>query len=396
MTKKLKYTRTHPWISFKLNLDHADMGIWTLAGEAKAKCEQIAALPLKPAIADRLAGIYLTKGVKGTTAIEGNSLTEEQVRKRIEGKLTLPPSQEYLGQEVDNIVMALNEIAQAIKNQGPQRLTANLIKHFNRQVLNNLNLEEGVTPGEIPKFQVGVFQYRGAPREDCAYLLERLCEWLNSDHFSLPYYGRDSKIVSAMIKAVIAHLYIAWIHPFGDGNGRTARLIEFFILFSSGVPDIAAHLLSNHYNTTRGDYYRQLDLASKSGGATLPFLRYALEGFVDGLEEQLETIKFHQWNIAWHNFVHETFQATKATKTHKRRRELVLALTLSPNPVPLNLIRGLSPKIASEYGSLHIRTLIRDLNAVVQMDLVRQSPDGYEVKKEKLLAFLPFIRRQEG
>ena len=390
MTKNKTYEKTHPWISFKLNLDHADMGIWTLAGEAKAKCEQIANLPLKPAIANQLAGIYLTKGVKGTTAIEGNSLTEEQVRKRIEGKLKLPPSQEYLGQEVDNIVAALNEIAQASKDQRPQRLTANLIKHFNRQVLDNLTIEEGVIPGEIAKFSVGVFQYRGAPREDCEYLLERLCEWLNSDHFSIPYYGRDSKIVSAIIKAVIAHLYIAWIHPFGDGNGRTARLIEFLILFSSGVPDIAAHLLSNHYNTTRGDYYRQLDLASKSGGDTLPFLRYALEGFVDGLEEQLKTIKFHQWTIAWQNFVHDSFRATKSTKTHKRRRELVLALTLSPNPVPLNMIRDLNPKIATEYGNRHIRTLMRDLNAVIQMDLVRQSSDGYEVKKEKIFTFLPF------
>ena len=386
----MTYAKTHPWISFELNLDHADMGIWTLAGEAKAKCEQIAALPLKPAIADHLARIYVTRGVKGTTAIEGNTLTEDQVRDRIEGKLTLPPSQEYLGKEVDNILAALNAIAQAIRNQPEIILTPDLIKVFNKQVLNDLTLDEGVIPGEIPKFPVGVFHYRGAPREDCEYLLERLCDWLNSDHFLLPYYGRDSKIVSAIFKAVIAHLYIAWIHPFGDGNGRTARLIEFLILFSSGMPGIAAHLLSNHYNATRSDYYKQLDHASKSGGDTLPFLRYALEGLVDGLEEQLKKIKYHQWTIAWHNFVHESFQATKSTKTHKRRRDLVLALTLSPKPVPLNEIRDLSPKIAAEYKTLHIRTLMRDLNAVIQMDLVRQKPEGYEVKKEKILAFLPF------
>ena len=390
MTKNMTYSKTHPWINFKLNLDRADMGIWMLAGEARAKCQQIASLPLKPAIADHLARIYVTKGVKGTTAIEGNTLTEEQVQERIEGKLTLPPSKEYLGQEVDNIITALNEIAQAIKKQPDLRLTPELIKLFNRQVLNNLTLEEGTVPGEIAKFAVGVFQYRGAPREDCEYLLERLCDWLNSDHFLLHYYGRDSKIISAIIKAVIAHLYIAWIHPFGDGNGRTARLIEFLILFSSGMPDLAAHLLSNHYNLTRGDYYKQLDYASKSGGDILHFLRYALEGLVDGLDEQLKAIKYHQWTIAWFNFVHESFQATKSTKTHKRRRELVLALTLSPKPVPLSGIRDLSPKIATEYGTRHIRTLMRDINAVIQMDLVRQTPDGYEVKKEKILAFLPF------
>lgn len=55
----------------------------------------------------------------------------------------------------------------------------------------------------------------------------------------------------AIFKAVVAHLYLAWIHPVGDGNGRTARLVEFQILLSSGVPSPAAHLLSNHYNQTR-------------------------------------------------------------------------------------------------------------------------------------------------
>ena len=395
MTKNRTHEKTHPWINFKLNLDQADMGIWTLAGEAKAKCEQIAILPLKPALAEHLAGVYLTKGVKGTTAIEGNSLTEEQVKKRIEGTLKLPLSQEYLGQEIDNIVSAINGIAQRVKSEGSLKLTVDLIKHFNRQVLDKLTLEPEVIPGEIRNYSVGIFNYRGAPREDCEFLLDALCVWLNDDRFSFSgsYYKRDTKIILAIIKAVIAHLYIAWIHPFGDGNGRTARLVEFLILFGSGVPDIAAHLLSNHYNITRVEYYRQLDASSKSGGNTLPFLRYALEGFIDGLEEQLRYIESHQFNVVWQNFVHESFQATKATKTNKRRRDLVLALSSSSNPVPLNQISSLNTKIALDYGNRHIRTLMRDLHAIQKMDLVEQLPNGYSAKKQKLSAFLPFINQ---
>jgi len=41
------------------------------------------------------------------------------------------------------------------------------------------------------------------------------------------------------------------IHPFGDSNGRTARLIEFYILLRAGLPDMVSHILSNHYNDTR-------------------------------------------------------------------------------------------------------------------------------------------------
>jgi Fic family protein len=98
---------------------------------------------------------------------------------------------------------------------------------------------------------------------------------------------------------VVAHLCLAWIHPFGDGNGRTARLVEFQILLGAGVPTPAAHLLSNHYNQTRTEYYRQLDRASKSGGEIVPFIEYAARGFVDGLREQLHKIRDQQWDVSW-------------------------------------------------------------------------------------------------
>ena len=97
-----------------------------------------------------------------------------------------------------------------------------------------------------------------------------------------------------------AHLYLAWIHPFGDGNGRTARLVEFLLLANCGVvPMPAAHLLSNHYNLTRDRYYRELARASESGGDTLGFLTYAIEGFIDGIREVIGMVREQQVNIAW-------------------------------------------------------------------------------------------------
>ena len=63
-----------------------------------------------------------------------------------------------------------------------------------------------------------------------------MCEWLNGSAFS----GDGAmRIPVAIIKASLAHLYLAWIHPFGDGNGRTARLCEFLVLVTSGVPTSA-------------------------------------------------------------------------------------------------------------------------------------------------------------
>lgn len=141
--------------------------------------------------------------------------------------------------------------------------------------------------------------YRGAPAADCEFLLGRLCEWLNSEEFAAP--DEELKVPLALVKAVVAHIYLAWIHPFGDGNGRTARLVEFHILLASGVPVPAAHLLSDHYNLTRSQYYRELAKASKSGGDILPFIAYALNGFLDGIREQIKRVREQQMRVAWEN-----------------------------------------------------------------------------------------------
>jgi len=92
---------------------------------------------------------------------------------------------------------------------------------------------------------------------------------------------------TAIIKAVVAHPYFVLIHPYGNGNGRTARLIEWRTLDAAGIATPATHLLSNHYNLTRTRYYQMLDRASLVGDTT-PFFEYAIEGFMDQLEEQLK------------------------------------------------------------------------------------------------------------
>ena len=102
------FERTHPWISFRIDLRKAAPTLWLLLGEAASKCEHIAGVPLRPSVAQSLHQLYLAKGALATTAIEGNTLTETEVLAHLQGKLRLPPSKEYLGQEVDNCVSFAN------------------------------------------------------------------------------------------------------------------------------------------------------------------------------------------------------------------------------------------------------------------------------------------------
>ena len=94
----------YPWINFNLDLSKLSFKTWVKLGECAAKSEQLAKVPLTPSKQKEMHRVYLVKGALATTAIEGNTLTEEEVRLRIEKKLKLPPSKEYLGQEIDNIV----------------------------------------------------------------------------------------------------------------------------------------------------------------------------------------------------------------------------------------------------------------------------------------------------
>jgi Fic family protein len=379
------YEKTHPWITFQVNLKSASARLWMNLGEASSKCEHIAGVPLRPSVAQELHQLYLAKGVLGTTAIEGNTLTEDQVRQILDGTLKLPPSKEYLQQEIENVLRACNQIGALLAASQPVPLTVAKLKEFNAIVLDKLKVEPEVIPGQIRTHSVGVLRYRGAPAEDCEYLLQRLCDWLNGDDFNAP---SSDTVVYAIIKAVLAHLYLAWIHPFGDGNGRTARLVEFQLLLTAGVPSPAAHLMSNHYNHTRTEYYRQLDYASKSGGDILPFMEYAVQGFVDGLRGQLELVREQQWDVTWRNYVHEMFR-DKIKASDIRQRHLALDLSAIATPVPLAKITETTPRLAKTYATKSPKTLQRDLAELEKLGIVERTAEGIRAKREIILAFLP-------
>jgi Fic family protein len=362
-----------------------------LLGEARSKTEHLAGSLLKPQVAADMNQLFLAKGAHATTAIEGNTLSEAQAQELLRGTLRVPPSQEYLVREVQNIVDACNAIKENLVAGAPTELEPALVRAFNRQVLDGLDLDEDVVPGEIREHSVTVGRYRAVPAAEAEALLDRLCEWLNGPDFEPS--DPEWKVPWALIKAVVAHLYIAWIHPFGDGNGRTARLVELQILLAAGMPMPASHLLSNHYNETRSEYYRQLDRASASGGDVVPFLRYGIQGFVDGIRTQLSYVKSQQFDDRWEQFVYETFGHTHSV-ARERRRRLVLEMSKHDEPIPRMHLPRLAPELTAAYAGTE-RMLSRDLNALRSMNLIERVPEGWQPKRHQILAFLP-IRRDSA
>lgn len=371
------YVKSHPWLKFDLDLDRANAHFWMLLGEARSKCDHIRFVPLERATAEELQRVYFAKGIAATTAIEGNTLSEEQVLDRISGQLELPISQEYMGVEIDNMISAYNDIIEGAMSGHPIIVDAHTLAMLNKQILDGTNHESEAVPGKTREHDVRAGSYLAAPWTDINYLVDRLCEWLDGPAFR-PQTEAD-RIPFAFIKAVVAHLYIEWIHPFGDGNGRLGRLVEFMVLVSCGVPVPAAHILTSHYNETRPEYYRQLAGASRRDFSLRPFLQYAAQGWVDGLFAAIKQLHKQQERLMWRAIVDDRLEDRHTAAAH-RQRLLLHALGQVDGWTTRRNIPVLTPELARSYAGKTTKTITRDINALYAMGMLRTRPGRTEIR----------------
>lgn len=368
-------TRRYSHLLFRTSWN-LDKDIAYKLGKCDAIVEAISAMPIQPANRARLLRVSLVKGAQATTAIEGNTLSQAEVEKVAAGG-SLPPSKEYQEREVRNILDAMNELLGAVADDGKALLISDdLIEQFHRRVGRELGDHFDAVPGQFRTDSRVVGPYKCPDPADVPELVRRLCEWLQNE---FGFASDKQTFADAVIQAIVAHVYVEWIHPFGDGNGRTGRLIEFYILLRAGNPDIASHILSNFYNQTRPEYYRQLDRASKEKDLT-SFIRYAVQGYHDGLAECLRTVQESVFEVAWRYLVHDRFAEHRPRKrvVLKRRRNLVLSMP-PDRELSIGELALLTADLARQYASLSARTLLRDLDEIKKMALVIEKNDRFRI-----------------
>ena len=395
---------THRFIKFPPSFHDVGSRVWLLLGEIQARIELIKRLPIPPDDSNMLRGMYLTKGVHSTTAIEGNSFSEEEVAKIINKEMKAPPSRAYQEKQIENMVEAFSMVGNNLIGGDSSRFSVKLLHKYHELVLNGLeeSISEEVVIGKFRGHRVIVGRYLAAPPDEVPSLMQQYCDWLNDKPIGTEGY----EVAEQIVKAIVAHVYFTWIHPYGDGNGRMSRLVEFAILVGAGVPDIAAHLLSNFYNDTRDMYYRELQRShgeSQDGSyaeevSLNGFLEYALQGYKDELDKQFLLIHGLQIQTIWHDVIHAEFRkqfSENLTRTQQRQKRLVLDLTdhRFENPVRKGEIPDISAALARAYRDKTERTIQRDLNALVNMGLLKHDDKGYKPNTDLLMAF--FARSRE-
>ncbi len=388
---------SHDFIRFPPALAQFSARTWLLLGEIQATAEAVRALPISPAHAYELDIEYQAKGIHGATSIAGNSFAEEEVASIITGEFPAYASRIADLRQIKNLSEAYNMAARDEMFGGSPPFSIEKLNRFHQLVLNGLgeNSERQMRVGALREQRTSVGRYLTPPPEDCEALLSQYCAWLNSD--DEPAHGLEGyDITRSIIKALVAHVSFVWIHPYDDGNGRMARLIEHIILLRSGLPEICTHILSYFYSTSKRRYYSELERShgELQDGAYPPlgelrgFIEYALEGFIDGMADLMLAIGSMQVQAIWRDHIRACFPALP-TPLQRRRMRLALDLTdrCVDEPVMPEQIRELSAAVEQDYAQESDDALAEDLVALVKMDLVIFDERGFQPNPELMLSF---------
>lgn len=199
-----------------------------------------------------------------SNAIEGNTLTLQETKVVLEG-ITIGGKSLREHFEVINHLEAIAYIKEIVKNK--EDLSQWQIKSIHSLILKNIDDENA---GRYRNTNVMISGAKHIPPD---YLK------LNDEMFSfIKYYQEDAQKLHPIIRASRVHIFFVGIHPFIDGNGRTARLLMNLELLKNNF------LPLNIKNKNKLEYYEALDTAHCDKDYSkfdLLIARYALEAFED-------------------------------------------------------------------------------------------------------------------
>jgi Fic family protein len=214
---------------------------------------------------------YRAMVVQSSCAIEGNSLTLEQVSTILEGKKVLAPAHDVL--EITNANRAYEAAATWSPHSSRDFCAAHKI------------MMAGLIPdaGSYRQGHVGIIRgqkvtHVGPKPQLVPKLMGQLFD-----------YVRASRDIPRAIIASVCHYEIEFIHPFSDGNGRMGRLWQHVILVE-GNPLLAQVPFESIIKERQKDYYKALRQSDQAGEST-PFVEFSLEALLGALEAIWETYK---------------------------------------------------------------------------------------------------------
>ena len=245
--------------------------------------QAIETLPINPRVLASLRETARLFSTHYSTMIEGNRLTQEQVVKVIEG------DQRFAGRERDQAEVkgyyAALDVAERIAERR-DKITESTIQKLHALVMAGGKTRVKPTPyrngqNVIRDSRSGAIVYMPPEAKDVPELMAQLVTWINQ---------KDDQPVP--IKAGIAHYQYATIHPYYDGNGRSARLLTTLILHLGGYGLKGLYALEEYYARDLKAYYEALTVGTshnyylgRAEGDITKWLAYFIDGVADAFEK---------------------------------------------------------------------------------------------------------------
>jgi Fic family protein len=283
-----------------------------------------------------------------STHIEGTQLTLSQAQRILMGEEVkgIRPDDR---QELLNYKEAMDFVSEYLDKKS--EITEELIKEIHRVLVKGVRggtLEPGCYR-KLQNYMVNSLTreiiYTPPPSEEVPALMKEFVEWLNKE-----------KDISPILMAGAAQHRFVDIHPFLDGNGRTARVLCTLILYQNGYDFKRLFSLSEFYDKNRREYYHAIQSVRDKNMDMTPWLEY----FVEGLKNQMLEVK-NKGEVAIRKEV--VIERAERLNLNDRQRKILMYL--------LEEKRGSVDEIGRKFNFVR-RTIQRDLSKMVELGLVKE------------------------
>ncbi len=258
---------------------HYTNKIVNLLTKTSSTREVILNSPLIPKWEVALRRKAITKSAHSSTSIEGNRLSLEEVSDLAQGRDVMATQRDK--QEVLNYLEVLENIEKLTEEDFiSEKDILNIHRKVTKGTLDNPK-DCGTYRNRyvvVAKRITGEIIFRPPQNEDVPELIKDLVKWINSN---------KANEIDPAIEAGITHYEFVRIHPFIDGNGRTARVLASLILFKRGFDTKQFFCLDDYYDSDRQVYYKALQSVNQK---TLDLTNW-LEYFIGGVYVSVKAVK---------------------------------------------------------------------------------------------------------
>lgn len=337
--------------------------------DAKAAVMSLKTIPFQRTWAEALQKVQLKFEVAGTSRIEGADFTD----KELDAALNATP-QELITRSQKQAHAAVQTYRWIAGLEDDRPIGGELIREVHRRIVTGAD-DDHCPPGQIRSADnnvtFGIPPHRGAEGgEECARAFEKLSEAIQ----------REFRHHDPLIQALALHYHFAAIHPFLDGNGRTARALEALVLQRSGLRDALFIAMSNYYYDEKKTYLETLGQVRAQAHDLTPFLLFGLKGIATQCGRLFEVIRANIAKEMFRNLMYDLFDRLQTPKKRviAMRQIEILKLLLKIDTVEWPEFSRMAAGIHRTLSKPEM-ALVRDINYLRELGAVRvwrDAPDS--------------------